>query len=94
MQSFKEFLNAASFKPQATKLKQRLSKETGLQVSKDMSKPKKVVTRKLRNAVKAPTPPSLSTVSSALKKQRLTNPKNRFKIRKGSSLDSNPTRQV
>jgi len=88
MQTFREFLNALGVKPETTLLKQRISKETGLKVSKDMRKPKKAVSRRLRNAVKAPTPPS--PVSAVLKKQRLTNPKNRFKIRKGSSLDSNP----
>lgn len=87
MQSFREFLNLLAVKPETTLLKQKIGQEMGLGVSKDMSQSKKPVSRKLQNAVKAASPPS--PISPVLKKQRLTNPENRFKIRKGSSLDIN-----
>lgn len=87
MQSFKEFLNLLAVKPQTTLLKQKIGQEMGLNVSKDMSQP---ISRKLRNAVKAATPPS--PISAVLRKQRLTNPENRFKVRKGSNLDNNASK--
>jgi hypothetical protein len=90
MQSFKEFLNLLAVKPQTTLLKQKIGQEMGLNVSKDMSQSKKPISRKLRNAVKAATPPS--PISAVLRKQRLTNPENRFKVRKGSNLDNNASK--
>ena len=86
--SFKEFLNAAAVKPQTTLLKKRLNKESGLKVSTDMREPTKPVQVHLKHAIKA------SPISSALRKQRLTNPKNRFKVRKGSNLDSTSSSKI
>lgn len=83
--TFLEFLNAMAVKPETTLSQKQRNREKniGFKVSQDMTKP---VPKKVRSSVR---PPSTSPVSATLRKQRLTKPKNRFKIRKGSSLDTN-----
>ena len=83
--NFLEFLNAMGVKPQTTLAQRQRKKEKniGFKVSQDMTKP---VPKKMKSSMH---PSSTSPVSATLRKQRLTSPKNRFKIRKGSSLDTN-----
>lgn len=78
MITFKEFLNAMLVKPQGLQLKKDV-KFSGLKVQKDFSKLENPKKQKFQM-------PKFS--NPILRKQRETDPKNRFKIRKGSSLDN------
>lgn len=85
MITFREFLNQILVKPQMTLLNRKINSESGLKTIKDMSKPNQVVEPRLKKAVKFSS--SIGPISSISKRQRLTKPENRFKIRGGSNLD-------